>query len=828
MSRNNYTGMVSAAALLMVAACADQQAPANDTADTDSMSETAEAEAEGLQLWPESEIDLIDGDIETRIDDIMVQMTLEQKVGQVIQADNASITPEEVKQYRIGSVLSGGNSAPDGKPYASLQEWVDATDAYYRASIDPEGVEIAIPIIWGIDAVHGHNNVVGGTLFPHNIGLGAMRNPDLIEEIARVTALELRATGHDWTFAPTVAVPRDDRWGRTYEGYAEDPEVVTAYSPRIVKGLQGEFGSAGFLDDDHVISTAKHFLGDGGTEGGVDQGDAVLPESEFVRLHAAGYPPAIEAGALSIMASFSSWNGKKITGDSYLLTDVLKERMGFDGFIVGDWNAHGQIEGCTNEDCPEAFNAGLDMYMAPDSWRGLYENTLAQVQSGEIPMERLDDAVRRILRAKLYFGAFEEGPPSERPLAGEADILGAPEHREIARQAVRESLVLLKNDGVLPIAPDQTILVAGDGADDISKQAGGWTLTWQGGGADKSEFPNGDSIFDGLEAAGENVTFSADGSWSEKPDIAVVVFGEDPYAEFRGDVTHLAYDLDSSKEIAMLEQFQADGIPVVSVFLSGRPMWVNPEINASNAFVAAWLPGSEGAGVADLLIADAEGAPRHDFKGKLSYSWPAAPDQTPLNTGDAEYDPLFAYGYGLSYAEPGDVGELDETVDPSLSSDEGKSLFYVDGGFEASWEASVSDGISETRVDHQAQEDAVQYAFPADGGTVSIRDGSTHAYVREANADIELAVTLRTDTPGAVELGMMCGDAPCSDFQPLEPSVTAGEWSEIRVSLTCFEGADLENVTAPLAIRASGEASLAISGARLVEDADGQETCLRD
>ena len=339
--------------------------------------------------------------------------------------------------------------------------------------------------------------MIGATIFPHNIGLGAMRNPELVGTLAEVTARELRATGHDWTFAPTVAVPQDDRWGRTYEGFSENPDVVASYAGKIVTGLQGDITGGAFINEDHIISTAKHFLGDGATDGGKDQGDALASEPDLIRIHGAGYPPSIEAGTLSVMASFSGWQGEKIHNSKYLLTDVLKGRMGFQGFVVGDWNAHGQIEGCTNDNCPAAFNAGLDMFMVPSDWKGLYVNTLMQAQSGVIPKERLDDAVRRILRAKIKFGLFEMGKPSSRKYAGDYAVLGSASHRKVARQAVRESLVLLKNnDALLPLDAGLKILVAGDGADDIAKQAGGWTLTWQGGGHANELFPTGQSIYD--------------------------------------------------------------------------------------------------------------------------------------------------------------------------------------------------------------------------------------------------------------------------------------------------------------------------------------------
>jgi beta-glucosidase len=439
----------------------------------------------------------LDPAIEAQIDEILPKLTLEQKVGQVIQADNASISPEDVKKYRLGSVLSGGNSAPGPLPYANADTWVEMADAYFEASIDTQGVEIAIPIILGIDAVHGHANLEGAIVFPHNIGLGAARNPDLIQEIARITAHELTVSGHDWTFAPTLAVPQDLRWGRSYEGFSEDPAIVHSYGDRIVIGLQGAVGTDDFMGQGTVISSAKHFIADGATENGVDQGDAKISEKELSDVHAAGYYSAIPAGVQTVMASFNSWNGRKLHGDKELLTDVLKGKMGFNGFVVGDWNGHGQVPGCTNTDCAQSFNAGVDMFMAPDSWRGLYENTLAQVQDGTISMERLDDAVRRILRVKIASGILEKGLPSQRMNAGDESQLGLTEHRAVARQAVRESMVLLKNNSqTLPLDPSSTILVVGDGANSISKASGGWTLSWQGTGHSNDEFPNGESILD--------------------------------------------------------------------------------------------------------------------------------------------------------------------------------------------------------------------------------------------------------------------------------------------------------------------------------------------
>jgi len=506
--------------------------------------------------------------------------------------------------------------------------------------------------------------VRGATLFPHNIGLGAARNPDLIESIGRATALEVAATGIDWNFAPTLAVVRDDRWGRTYEGYSEDPEIVREYAGRMISGLQGRAGTSEFLSGDHVIATAKHFVGDGGTDQGVDRGDNLSSEEQLLDIHAQGYFPALEAGVQTVMASFNSWQGQKIHGSHYLLTEVLKERMGFDGFIIGDWNGHAEVPGCSNESCPTTINAGVDMIMVPQDWRALLENTLQQVRSGEIEEARIDDAVRRILRVKYRAGLFAKGRPSSRPHAGDASLVGSQEHRDLAREAVRASLVLLKNSqGLLPLARSANVLVAGNGADDISRQSGGWSVTWQGTEIGNEDFPGATSIFAGIEAAvtagGGTATLSVDGSFQQRPDVAIVVFGEDPYAEMMGDLESLSFSAKYGEPVELLRRLKEQGIPVVSVFLSGRPLWVNPELNASTAFVAAWLPGSEGGGIADVLFRDNEGQVNYDFSGKLSFSWPRDPSQTSLNRNDLDYDPLFPYGFGLTYE---DTDTLSDTL----------------------------------------------------------------------------------------------------------------------------------------------------------------------
>src|ERR1700676_1668957 len=577
------------------------------------------------EMWPMAKSPVgLDATIEKRITEMLSQMSIEEKIGQVIQPEWKTIKPEEVTQYHIGSIENGGGAVPGGNKHATVKDWVDLIEPYYQASVVP-GEKVTIPLIWASDAVHGHNNVYGATLFPHNIGLGSANDPELLHRIGEVTAAEVRSTGIDWTFAPTIAVARDDRWGRTYESYSEDPRIVSQYAAAMVSGIQGSGKT--FLDRGHVISTAKHFLGDGSTDGGRDQGDSTVSETDLARLHGVAYIAAINTGTQSVMASYNSWHGVKMHANKALLTDVLKGRMGFDGFIMGDWLAHGQIPGCTNSDCSIAFNAGLDIFNEPQDWKLLHANLVRDVKSGVISQARLDDAVRRILRVKFRMGVFGEPSPAHR--SGTFKPIGTLQHRAIAREAVRKSLVLLKNSRVLPIKPNATVLVAGEGANNIAMQSGGWTLSWQGADNGPNDFPGATSIYEGLkaqiDAAGGQALFSPDGTWAQKADVAIVVFGETPYAEFMGDQRDVALHHDNVESLELIKKIKAQGIPVVAVMLSGRALYVNPQINEADAFVVAWLPGSEGEGVADVLTG------KYDFTARLSFSWPKGPDQTPLN-----------------------------------------------------------------------------------------------------------------------------------------------------------------------------------------------------
>lgn len=768
--------------------------------------------------------------VERRIDDLIAAMSLEQKIGQIIQADIASVTPDDVYRYHLGSVLNGGNSDPGGRYNASPKDWLAAADVFYAASMKPNGKLPRIPVIWGSDAVHGHNNVVGATLFPHNIGLGAARNPDLIRRIGAATAIEMRVTGLDWTFAPTLAVVRDDRWGRTYEGFGETPEIATSYAAPLIEGLQGKVGDKDWLRGPHIIATAKHFLGDGGTHGGKDQGDAQMPEAQLRDLFSPPYLPALDAGVQSVMVSFSSWNGVKMHGNRSLLTGVMKDRWNFDGFLVGDWNGHGQVTGCTATDCPQSAIAGLDMYMAPDSWRDLYRTTLAHARDGTLPVARLDDAVRRILRVKLRAGLFEAGKPSSRPYGGRFELLGGVEHRALAREAVRESLVLLKNAGsLLPLKPGANILVAGDGADNLTKQTGGWTLSWQGTGTKRSDFPNAQSIWEGIDAevkaAGGSATLSVEGRYIRKPDVAIVIFGEDPYAEFQGDRPDVGYD--DAKSLALLRSLKAAGIPTVSVFLSGRAMWVNPFLNASDAFVAAWLPGSEGGGVADMLFGKA------DFRGKLPYSWPKASDQTEVNVGDAGYDPLFAYGFGLTFSDKGDLALLPESRTGTAAADPG--LLFAAGkpgggrrllvGAPGALSTNPRPELIEVRgADRAAQEDSVRLRWTGAGSAVAaIVQDAPADLSRQSNGDLALELELRVDRPPSADVSLIMGcGAQCAGGFPLramlaEAAKTA-KWTRITIPLRCFEkaGVNMTRIETPLSIATSGTLDLVLSSARIV------------
>ncbi|WLQ13336.1 glycoside hydrolase family 3 N-terminal domain-containing protein [Hahella aquimaris] len=797
-----------------------------------------------------------DPQIEARIAEIMATMSLEEKVGQMIQPELQHLTPEEVKQYHIGSVLNGGGSWPGTNKHATVQEWLDIADALWEASMDESDGNAAIPIIWGTDAVHGHSNVVGATLFPHNIGLGAARDADLIRRIGAATAKEVAVTGIDWTFAPTLAVVRDDRWGRTYEGYSEDGEIIFDYGAAMVEGLQGNF------DQSHVVATAKHFIGDGGTDKGNDQGDNLADQNTLINLHGQGYYSALRAGAQTVMASFNSWQGEKLHGRKDLLTDVLKGKMGFDGLIVSDWNGIGQVDGCTESNCPQAVNAGIDLFMVPYKvdWKAFYQNTIDSVNAGAIEMSRIDDAVARILRVKLRAGLFEKPKPSQRALAGKVEVLGSNEHRELAREAVRKSLVLLKNkNGILPLSRDARILVVGKSADSLSNQSGGWTISWQGTGLNEAEdFPGATSILKGIQDVASNVTYDADGGDADPNlhDVAIVVIGETPYAEGVGDLEGaktLEHARNYAQDLAVLETIRNAGVPVVTVFLSGRPLYVNKELNRSNAFVAAWLPGSEGEGVADVLFAKAEGGVNFDFVGKLSYSWPNSPCHTPLNKGDAS-DALFAYGFGLSYqdadslgddlseasqafgcdqSDPGDGGTTNVNLDLFTSGqNQGDWVMRIGGpsnwgGTPVSMDPAVTTALEGNEVSVSTEDGAIQFSAKrvkwTDVGQVYMQatednEGKDLTPYYNSKTSVKFRVKVNEAPAGDVNLSLHCvypclGEVAVGDFMRGLP---VGEWTEVSIPFQCFvdDGLDFSNVNTPFLLYSGGAMDLSLENIR--------------
>ena len=711
---------------------------------------------------------------------LLARMSLERKVAQIIMPDIGSITADDVRKYRFGTILNGGNSGPYGDDKAPAADWLKLADEYWDASTAPlpKG-EPAIPAVWATDAVHGHANVIGATVFPHNIGLGATGDEDLIRRIGAATAVEIEVTGIDWTFAPTIAVARDDRWGRTYESYSEDPALVSRLGAAMVEGLQGRPDEPGFLGTGKVAATAKHFFGDGGTAQGVDQGDVNGDLAELMAIHAAPYPAAIGAGVVSVMASFNSINGTKMHGNKPLLTDELRGKLGFGGLVVGDWNGHGQVEGCTNGDCPQALLAGLDVYMVPEDWKALHRSLVRQVKRGTIPVERLDEAVLRVLRVKQQLGIFDgEVKPSARALGGKWELLGSNEHRAIAREAVAKSQVLLKNSGVLPLKAGARIEVAGIAADNVPQQAGGWSVTWQGGGdLTAADFPGATSIYQGIAAAakasGGEAVLASEGRSSGTPDVAIVVFGEEPYAEFVGDRKDLAFR--DEEGLTLLKTYRARGIPTVAVFLSGRPLWVNRELNAADAFVASWLPGSEGAGVADVLF----GA--RPASGRLSFSWPATCDGNPVNSPEGA---LFPLGYGLDLGTSAQFAPLDETCD-ALTADTG-ATWFANGRLGREVQA-VSDnallpdlrgtgnGITATGLDRKAQEDARRIVF-ARGAKLTLSGPDSPAAWR-----ITYQVAQRPKEPVTVTAGGMALDIT----QRLAVAEGKG-WREMVLSAQCL------------------------------------------
>ena len=572
------------------------------------------------------------------VDSLIQEMTIDEKIGQMTQVDQQFLNEiSDISKYGFGSLLSGGGSTPQvNEPKA----WAEMYDLYQREALNSR---LKIPLLYGIDAVHGHNNVVGATIFPHNIGLGATRDAKLVESVARATALEVAATGIDWDFAPCLAVPNDFRWGRTYEGFSENTELVTELGNAAILGYQ----SANINNPNSVLACAKHFIGDGGTlfgtglNGKIDRGNLAISEEELRKTHLPPFKKAVESGVATFMAAYNTWNDVRCHANKYLLTDILKDELGFKGFVVSDWAAIEMIPGDYKSDITISINAGIDMVMVPgavkfgnESYEKFMRLFKESIEDGSIPMSRVDDAVKRILLIKKQSGLFDR-PFSDQQLLSH---IGSQKHREIAREAVRKSLVLLKNDeDLLPLPKNgKTIIVAGRGADNIGMQSGGWTISWQGEMENKTE---GTSVLEAIKSAVDpsvSVQYSKDGR-NVEGDVAVVVIGEEPYAEMEGDREDLSLN---KKDLDVIKHLKSKNIPVVVILFSGRPMIITNEIDQWDSLLAAWLPGTEGQGISDVLFGD------YSPTGKLSFSWPKSIDQLPISMTD---DHLFDFGDGLSY-----------------------------------------------------------------------------------------------------------------------------------------------------------------------------------
>ena len=774
------------------------------------------------------------GDL-AEVEKILNSMTIEEKVGQVIMADLDFVKPSDLKKYPLGGILNGGNTSPRGKLKSTPAEWKSLAQEFHDESIGRGGA--AIPVLWGTDAVHGHSNVYGATIFPHNIGLGATQNAELLESIGQAVAEEVLATGLFWTFAPTVTVPQDYRWGRTYEGYSESPELVARLGKAFVYGLQGSGDD--FLNNNRIIGTAKHFLGDGGTFLGVDQGDTKTDEQSLRYIHGTSYFAALDACVQTVMASFNSWNGSKLHGNDYLLTEVLKNKMQFNGFVVGDWNGHGQVTGCSNANCAASFNAGVDMFMVPEDWKDLYRNTLRQAKKGEISKQRLDDAVRRILLVKERMGMFDGRQPKDSNFTE----VGLQKNREIARQAVRESIVLLKNNNnVLPISRKARILVIGPDANSLRTQTGGWTLDWQGANNNNDDFPGSITFLEALnEVSQGSVDFveNIQARETDDYDIAIVAFGEQPYAEGVGDRKNLSFN--RTAQIIALEKLKELNIPSVALFFSGRPLWVTREINLSDAFVAAWLPGTESRGMIDVLLKDEGDEVNYDIKGRLPFSWPKTPFQANLNYFDPASDPLFAFGYGLNYSDKLTLEQYDENVDKEqlfgneidllIGSVTDRFIGYIQENNLAQVQIS---GTTESQnsivatdlIDTNKQDDTLRVTFQDSDNLNAFVIISKEIMNLNSFEDGYLQLTAKvTNREKPLFISTGCGFGCLASIDVSKLLKESQSFTEYSIPFKCLvkEGLDLSKVNVPLVLFGEGPLSIDIQNIKITKEKAGKK-----
>lgn len=840
--------------------------------------------------WPQIESPIKRSEeIEKEVSQILSLMTLEEKVGQMFQVDMYEVTPEDVSKFKFGALLNGAGVWPDRERRCSAEKWVNTIDEYWQACEKAyENRPFRIPLMWGTDAVHGNNNAFEATVFPHNIALGAARDPDLIFRIGRATASEIRAIGMDWTFAPTVAVSRNSRWGRYYEGYSDDPEIVHSYASRMVEGLH--CGLEEFSRGESVISTIKHWIGDGGTRDGIDRGITYCDEEVLLNIHAQGYISGLNAGAQVVMASFNSWsneanydhdtsNGKgynyKVHGSRYLVQDVLKGKMKFDGFVLTDWDGHSEVTACELDDAQYAINAGVDMLMMGGrrDWSSVIPRTVQQVKDGSISMERIDDAVTRILRVKLRAGIFKKTRPNKRPLAGNQSQLGTKENLDLAREAVRKSLVLLKNkNNILPLDPKQKFLVVGEAANDVCRQTGAWTLDWQGTKNTQEDLPKSVTILQAIQqhVGEENVDYVACSKNIDptKYDKIIFVTGEDPYAEMRGDIKpwrriafselKKSYAQDSSRLMSLAN----NNVEIVTLFLCGRPLYINPEINASDAFVIVWLPGLRADGITDVIFKNKQGEINFDFQGRLPTSWPkqayltAASRKPPHITNykvpmyeqcpDTSDSVLFPYGYGLSYSNSksnlykGDLDKLplDPIRSPSpieihpegsreifgVNADASYYVFKMAG--RSNWmglNISTTDEFfqiagNSTLIDYKGTKDALSikcagesillYAKAMENRTEDLR-----CYL-SSNTEIKYTIRLHKHPTKQVFLALHTDypNQPALDITERLMALPLGEWRTLIMPLDDFIplGYDFEHIESPFMLYTEGKMDIDI------------------
>ena len=833
--------------------------------------------------WPSINSSITkDSNIEFKVQKILDQMTLEEKIGQMIQPNLRDVTPEEAQAYKLGSLLNGGGTWANNDKYASALDWAKTADEYWTALQEAYNDRpFSIPFMWATDAVHGHNNIFGATLFPHNIGLGAAYDPDLIYRIGIATAKEVTATGMDWTFAPTVATPRNLHWGRVYEGYSEDPEIVYHYAGKMVEGLQGN--PQDLRGEHRVISNVKHWIGDGGTIDGVDRGNNAYTEEQLLNIHAMGYISGLNAGAQVVMSSFSGWlNDKnvshdnqayndKLSGSHYLLTEVLKNKMGFDGVIVSDWNSHAEVIACEDGNANYCINAGLDILMvtARNDWKSTISHAIEGVQSGEIPLSRINDAVTRILRIKMRAGLWEKPKPTERVNAGQQDTLGHREHKKLAREAVRKSLVLLKNkNNALPLTRKQSLILTGSAANNIQKMTGGWSMTWQGSDTTPDDFPGCQPLLKAIESVNTLSLTHYIESLTPKtqlPDaeFAIVAIGEDPYAEIVGDIKSWQ-TLEYSKlkrayrsDLETIRTLKKAGKKVITLFFSGRPLYVNEEINLSDAFVAAWLPGTEGAGITDIIFKNSTNDIEFDFQGKLSFSWPKMKHSFAVNripphipnyqipqqeqNPNGKHAPLFNVGYGLNYQQ--DINQqmdldnipldLAESASTETIATQAIEFFGVlsTGDFALNmadhncWLTGVE--ISGNNASRCATIESmpIDYIHQQDGRKLIFLGGDAMVYLQSidqspinlkpylnAQGYLTIAIKLIEPPSGKVELAVHrdIPNSPTLDITSRLSALPLNEWSELSVSLAEFDliGCEFEHVNTPFMLFTTATLSL--------------------